>query len=158
MNTPHARLMYAHREQTSPNYPHFAYKLNPRLRLGTIRIFDPVKNYVVFQPLEKPTRPFFVPIEALLPQEAVIQQQFSQMQFSLGLKSIIEQLQARFFSQREKHIYNLLQHTESFIEFDTLLAAFAILLAAHEQVEKMYPSLIETSGPASKQRKNSSHK
>ena len=80
------------------------------------------------------------------------------MQFSLGLKSIIEQLQARFFSQREKHIYNLLQHTESFIEFDTLLGAFAILLAAHEQVEKMYPSLIETSGPASKQRKNSSQK
>ena len=70
-------------------------------------------------------------------------------------KSIIEQLQARFFSQREKHIYNLLQHTESFIEFDTLLGAFAILLAAHEEIERMYPSLIETSGPASKLRKSS---
>ena len=158
MNTPHVRFMYAHREQTCPYYPHFAYKLNPRLRLGTIRNFDPVKNYVVSQPLENPPRPFFVPIEALLPQEAAIQQQFRQMQFSLGLKSIIEQLQARFFSQREKHIYNFLQHTESFIEFDKLLGAFAILLAAHEQIEKMYPSLIETSGPASKQRKNSSNK
>ena len=96
-----------------------------------------------------------MPIEALLPQEAVIQQQFSQMQFSLGLKSIIENMQAKFFSKREKHIYNLLQHTESFIEFDKLLGAFAILLAAHEEIERMYPSLIETSGPASKQPKSS---
>ena len=57
--------------------------------------------------------------------------------------------------QASKHIYNLLQHTESFIEFDKLLGAFAILLAAHEEIERMYPSLIETSGPASKQPKSS---
>ena len=155
LNTPHARFMYAHREQTCPYYPHFAYKLNPLLRLGTIRNFDPVKNYVVFQPLNNPQRPLFVPIEALLPQEAIIQQQFSQMQFSLGLKSILETMQSKFCTEREKHIYNLLQHTESFIEFDKLLRAFAILLAANEEIEKMYPSLMETSGPASKQPKSS---
>ena len=77
------------------------------------------------------------------------------MQFSLGLKSIIERMQAKFFSKKQKHVYNLLQHTESFIDIDKLIGAFAILSAAHEDIEQMYPLLIETSGPASKQRKSS---
>ena len=70
------------------------------------------------------------------------------MQFSLGLKSAIEQMQAKILTEKEKHIYNLLQHTESFLDFEKLLRAFAILLAAHEDIDHMYPALIQTSGPA----------
>ena len=134
--------MYVNREQTCPYYPHFAYKLNPNLRLGTIRNFDPVKNDVVFQPLDNPTRPFFVPIEALL------QQEIGRMQFSLGLKSAIESMQSKFLTEKEKNIFNLLQHTESFIDFEKLLRSFAILLAAYDDIDNMYPALIQTSGPA----------
>ena len=36
---------------------------------GTLRNFDPVKNYYIYQPLENPERPLITPIEALEPAE-----------------------------------------------------------------------------------------
>ena len=85
---------------------------------------------------------------SLLPQEAAIQQEIGRMQFSLGLKSAIEQMQSKFLTEKEKNIFNLLQHTESFIDFEKLLRSFAILLAAHDDIDSMYPALIQSSGPA----------
>ena len=37
--------------------------------IGTLRNFDPIKNYYIFQPKEAPERPLMVPIEALEPCE-----------------------------------------------------------------------------------------
>ena len=36
---------------------------------GTLRNFDPIKNYFTFQPTKNPERPLNVPIEALEPTE-----------------------------------------------------------------------------------------
>ena len=74
--------------------------------------------------------------------------ELGRMQISLGLKSAFEQMQSKFLTEKEKHIYNLLQHTESFLDFEKLIRSFAILLAAHEDIDHMYPALIQTSGPA----------
>ena len=70
------------------------------------------------------------------------------MQFSLGLKSAIEVMQSKFWTEKEKNIFNILQHTESFIDFEKLLRSFAKLIAAHDEMDSMYPALIQASGPA----------
>ena len=37
--------------------------------MGTLRNFDPIKNYYIFQPKDTPERPLMVPLEALEPCE-----------------------------------------------------------------------------------------
>ena len=58
-NAPHARFLYANREQTCLYYPHFAYKINPSLRLGTIRNFDPIKKLCCIPASRKSVPPVF---------------------------------------------------------------------------------------------------
>ena len=40
-----------------------------RIYIGTLRNFDPIKNYNFFQPKDSPERPLIVPLEALEPCE-----------------------------------------------------------------------------------------
>ena len=57
-------------------------------------------------------------------------------------------MQSKFLTEKEKNIFNLLQHTESFIDFEKLLRSFAILLAANDDIDNSYPALIQASGAA----------
>ena len=54
---------------TSPYFLNYGYKLKWDNTIGTLRNFDPIKNYYIFQPKEAPERPLIVPIEALEPSE-----------------------------------------------------------------------------------------
>ena len=54
---------------TSPYFLNYGYKLKWEYTIGTLRNFDPIKNYYIFQPKEAPERPLIVPIEALEPCE-----------------------------------------------------------------------------------------
>ena len=54
---------------TSPYFLIYGYKLKWDYTIGTLRNFDPIKNYYIFQPKEAPERPLIVPIEALEPCE-----------------------------------------------------------------------------------------
>ena len=47
----------------------YGYKLKWEYTTGTLRNFDPIKNYYIFQPKETPERPLIVPLEALEPCE-----------------------------------------------------------------------------------------
>ena len=59
-------LQYANTKPTSPCYINYSYILNPTYCEGTLRIFDPIKNYFSFLPLNaKIHRPILVPIECL---------------------------------------------------------------------------------------------
>ena len=54
---------------TSPYFMKFAYIIKNKYMKSTLRNFDPVKNYYIFQPVEYPERPLLVPIETLEPAE-----------------------------------------------------------------------------------------
>ena len=52
---------------TSPYFLNYSYKLKWNYTIGTLRNFDPIKNYYVFQPKDAPERPLMVPLEAIEP-------------------------------------------------------------------------------------------
>ena len=68
-NLPHENFIYVNDQMTSPYFMKFAYIVKNKYMKGTLRNFDPVKNYYIFQPTENPERPFMIPIEALEPAE-----------------------------------------------------------------------------------------
>ena len=53
----------------SAYFLNYGYKLKCDYTIGTLRNFDPIKNYYIFQRKEAPERPLIVPIEALEPCE-----------------------------------------------------------------------------------------
>ena len=54
---------------TSPYFLNYGYKIKWEYTTGTLRNFDPIKNYYIFQPKEAPERPLIVPLESLEPCE-----------------------------------------------------------------------------------------
>ena len=54
---------------TSPYFLNYSYKLKWEYTIGTLRNFDPIKNYYVFQPKDAPEQPLMVPLEAIEPCE-----------------------------------------------------------------------------------------
>ena len=50
---------------TSPYFLNYGYRLKWEYTLGTLRIFDPIKNYYIFQPEDASERPLMVPLEAI---------------------------------------------------------------------------------------------
>ena len=54
---------------TSPYFLNYSYKLKWEYTIGTLRNFDPIKNFYVFQPKDAPERPLMVPLEAIEPCE-----------------------------------------------------------------------------------------
>ena len=54
---------------TSPYFLNYGYKLKWEYTIGTLRNFDPIKNYYIFQPMDSLERPLMVPLEALEPCE-----------------------------------------------------------------------------------------
>ena len=61
-----SRLQYANTKLSSPYYMNYSYINQPNFCEGTLRNFDPIKNYFILSPLyAKTNRPILVPIEYL---------------------------------------------------------------------------------------------
>ena len=61
-----SRLQYANTKLTSPYYMNYSYIIQPNYCEGTLRNFDPIKNYFIFSPLyAKTNHPILVPIDYL---------------------------------------------------------------------------------------------
>ena len=58
-------FIFQNHKFTSPFSYHSHYSLNPLFTVGTIRNYDPVKQYFILPSYHDPTRPLFVPQEAL---------------------------------------------------------------------------------------------
>ena len=68
-NLPHENFIYINDQLTSPYFFKYAYTIKPQYMKGTLRNFDPIKNYYIFQPMDNTERPLVIPIEALEPTE-----------------------------------------------------------------------------------------
>ena len=61
-----SRLQCANTKLTFPYYMNYSYIKQPNYCVGTLRKFDPIKNYFIFSPLyAKTNRPIPIPIEYL---------------------------------------------------------------------------------------------
>ena len=61
-----SRLQYATTKFTSPYYMNYSYIIQPNYCKGTLRNFDPIKNYFIFSQLyTKANHPILVHIEHL---------------------------------------------------------------------------------------------
>ena len=56
-------------ELTSPYFLNYGYKPKGDYTTGTLRNFDPIKNYYIFQPYYAPEKTLIIPLEALEPCE-----------------------------------------------------------------------------------------
>ena len=75
---------------TSPYFMKFAYNIKNKYMKGTLRIFDPVKNYYILQPLKYP-----VPIETLEPAENYHTYQIQGSAPANSVKKFIEYIGSR---------------------------------------------------------------
>ena len=77
----------------------------------TLRYFDPVKNYYIFQPIENPERPLMVPTEALEPAENYHTYHIHESVPAKPVKKFIEYIGSRRPTDQELEIQKTLKAT-----------------------------------------------
>ena len=123
---------------TSPCFLNYGYKLKWEHITGTLRNFDPIKNYYIFQPTESPERLLIVPLEALEPCEqyhtyhlkgTVTNQAFlNRLQFHNGQET----------TDFEKEIRKTVKASITEINIDEITDLLADLLSTDENFIKEY--------------------
>ena len=123
---------------TSTYFLNYGYKIKWDYTNGTLRNFDPIKNYYTFKPKEAPERPLIVPIEAVEPCEeyhthhlegSVTNKAFSnRIQFNNELK----------ITETEKEIRNTVKASITGIPIDEIANLLAHFLSKDDQFLKEY--------------------
>ena len=108
-NTASKSFIHINDQLTSPYFLNYSYRIKWSYTIGTLRNFDPIKNYYVFQSKDEPERPLMVPLEALEPCE---EYHVYHLTGSVTNKAITNRLtfnNERKIPQTEKEICNALQ-------------------------------------------------
>ena len=106
---------------TSPYFLNYEYKLKWNYTIGTLRNFDPIKNYYLFEPKEAPERPLIVQIEALEPCE---EYHTYHLQGSVTNKAFCNRIQfnnERKVTETEKEIRNTVKASITDVPIDDKL-------------------------------------
>ena len=114
---------------TSPYFLNYGYKLNWNYTFGTLRNFDPIKNYYIFQPKEAPERPLIVPIEALEPCE---EYHINHLEGSVTNKAFNNRIQfnnERKVTETEKEIRNTVKASITDVPIDDITKLLALVLS-----------------------------
>ena len=123
---------------TSPYFLNYGYKLKWEYTVGTLRNFDPVKNYYIFQPNESPERPLMVPIEALEPCE---EYHTYHLEGSVTNRAVINRIQfnnERKTTDLEKQIRKSVKASITEVSLDELTNLIAFYLANDDHFVKEY--------------------
>ena len=108
---------------------------------GTLRNFDPVKNYYIFQPIENPERLFIVPIEVLEPVENYHTYHIYGSVLAKPVKKCIEYIGSRRPSDQKMEIQNALKATVPHIIPNLLHHALAYFLSQNKEFIKEFEAL-----------------
>ena len=123
---------------TSPYFLNYGYRLKWEYTIGTLRNFDPVKNYYIFQPKEVPERPLIVPIEALGPCE---EYHTYHLEGSVTNRAVLSRIQLnneRKTSDIEKEIRNSLKASITEVSLDEITDLVAYFLSKDDHFIKEY--------------------
>ena len=123
---------------TSPYFLNYSYRIKWSYTIGTLRNFDPIKNYYVFQSKDEPERPLMVPLEALEPCE---EYHVYHLTGSVTNKAITNRLtfnNERKIPQTEKEICNALQASITETPLQDVINLLGYYLAKDEYFLKEY--------------------
>ena len=123
---------------TSPYFLNYSYRINWSYTIGTLRNFDPIKNYYVFQSKDEPERPLMVPLEALEPCE---EYHVYHLTGSVTNKAITNRLtfnNERKIPQTEKEICNALQASITETPLQDVINLLGYYLSKDEYFLKEY--------------------
>ena len=123
---------------TSPYFLNYSYRIKWSYTIGTLRNFDPIKNYYVFQSKDEPERPLMVPLEALEPCE---EYHVYHLTGSVTTKAITNRLtfnNERKIPQTEKEICNALQASITETPLQDVINLLGYYLSKDEYFLKEY--------------------
>ena len=126
---------------TSPYFMKFAYIIKDKYMKGTLRNFDPVKNYYIFQRIEKPERPLIVPIEVLQPAENYHTYHIYGSVPMKPVKKFKEYIGSRRPTDQEMEIQKVVKATVLHIIPNLLHHALAYFLSQNKQFIKVFEAL-----------------
>ena len=140
-NLPHENLTYENDQMTSPYFMKFAYIIKNKYMKGTLRNFDPVKNFYIFQPIENPERPFMIPIEALELAENYHTYHIKGSVLAKPVKKFIEYIGSRRPTDQEKEIQKAVKATIPHIIPNLIHNALDYLLSQNKEFVKEFEEL-----------------
>ena len=123
---------------TSPYFLNYSYRIKWSYTIGTLRNFDPIKNYYVFQSKDEPERPLMVPLEALEPCE---EYHVYHLTGSVTNKAITNRLtfnNERKIPQTEKEICSALQASITETPLQDVINLLGYYLSKDEYFLKEY--------------------
>ena len=123
---------------TSPYFLNYSYRIKWSYTIGTLRNFDPIKNYYVFQSKDEPERPLMVPLEALEPCE---EYHVYHLTGSVTNKAITNRLtfnNEKKIAQTEKEICNALQASITETPLQDVINLLGYYLSKDEYFLKEY--------------------
>ena len=123
---------------SSPYFLNYSYRIKWSYTIGTLRNFDPIKNYYVFQSKDEPERPLMVPLEALEPCE---EYHVYHLTGSVTNKAITNRLtfnNERKIPQTEKEICNPLQASITETPLQDVINLLGYYLSKDEYFLKEY--------------------
>ena len=123
---------------TSPYFLNYSYRIKWSYTIGTLKNFDPIKNYYVFQSKDEPERPLMVPLEALEPCE---EYHVFHLTGSVTNKAITNRLtfnNERKIPQTEKEICNALQASITETPLQDVINLLGYYLSKDEYFLKEY--------------------
>ena len=123
---------------TSPYFLTYGYRLKCEYTLGTLRNFDPIKNYYIFHPKEASERPLIVPLEALEPCEEYHTYHLEGSVTNRAFLKIIQFNNERKTTNMEKEIRNTVKALITEIPIDEITNLLAHFLSKDDQFLKEY--------------------
>ena len=123
---------------TSPYFLNYGYKLKWEYTIRTLRNFEPVKNYYIFQPNEAPERPLIVPIEALEPCEEYHTYHLDGSVTNRAVLNRIHYNNERNTSDIEKEIRNSVKASITEVSLDEITDLVAYFLSKDDHFIKEY--------------------
>ena len=137
-NLSHKKFIYVNNQMTSPYFMKFENIIKNKYMKGTLRNFDPVKNYYIFQPIENPERPFIVPIEVLEPAENYHTYHINGSVPAKPVKKFIEYIGSRRPTDQEMEIQKAVKATIPHIIPNLLHDALAYFLSQNKEFFKEF--------------------
>ena len=130
---------------TSPFFLNYSYKLKWNYTIGTLRNFDPIKNYYVFQPKDAPERPLMVPLEAIEPCEEYHVYHLTGSVTNRAITNRINFNNERKITDAEKEICNALQASITETPVQEIVNLLGYYLSKDEYFLKEYNHYCERS-------------
>ena len=136
-------LIHINDQLTSPYFLNYSYRIKWSYTIGTLRNFDPIKNYYVFQSKDEPERPLMVPLEALEPCEEYHVYHLTGSVTNRAITNRLNSNNERKISETEKEICNSIHASITETPITEIVNLLGYFLSKDEHFLKEYKHYCE---------------